>query len=408
MSRQPYFALPAGAGRGILALLTVLLLSAAAAIPAAAATTRTIQGTVVNGTAGAHVPAGLTVTLRAVGQDGKVLLDRSTTVDAAGRFSFADVPDQAGATDVVSVVYHGIPYLVDASSAGTGPLTLRIYETTTSDAAIRVDSANWLLGEIDPSTQQATLLVMLSITNAGDRTYTGDLRGDPGAAVPGVQPRTLRLPLPQGASDFQPQVGLDPAHLLPVAGGVASTAPVLPGTHAVVYTYRVGYADGVVEVQMSLPYPVTTMRFLAPDAGLEFRSDRLQDGGTVQLNGQTYRVLAVDHLAANTPVTVDAIGLPSVPANRLDPRAVQIGGIALILLALAAGLLLGLRPRAAVAASPAAQRRALLESLARLDDLFAAGQIDAASYQIERARQKRALIDLILGSQGVPGESGAG
>ena len=401
---------PTGLASVLVALVLAVVVVIAGAGTTLAAGTETIRGSVVNGTAGAPIPNGLVVTLLGVGQGHQMVVNQTATVGEDGHFSFAGVPADPNVTYVVSTEYAGVPYLSaipKSTDVGTTPVELKIYETTTSDAAIKIDSANWLLGAVDVEKQQATVLEMLVINNDGDRTYVGDHRGDPGAAVPGVLPRTLRLALPQGAGGFQAEVGLDPSSLLPVANGFVDTAPVLPGQHQIAYTFHIGYAEGVAEVQSDLPYPTTKLRFLAPDAGLGFRSDRLGDGGTVQLEGRTYRVLAADQLPANATVTVDVVGLPAVSTSRLSPEAMQVGGVALIVVALALSIFLGLRSRGIRQTDLLAERRALLASIARLDDQYAAGQLPESRYREERVRQKRQLLDLMFGGRAFTPGSGA-
>ncbi len=377
---------------------------------ASAAGTETIAGTVVNGTAKASLPTGLVVTLQGIGASHQSTFTQTATVGPDGRFSFANVPADPNVSYVVTTEYAGVPYastVPRANGEPTVPVELKVYEPTASDSAIRVDSASWLLGALDAEKQQTTILVLLTVNNTGDRVYVGDHRGDPGAAVPGVLPRTLRIALPQGASDFQLQMGLDSSTLLPIANGYVDTRPLLPGQHQLAYTYRLGYAEGVAEIRVNLPYPTGKLRFLAPDVGLEFRSDRLGDGGTMPIEGQTYRILSADQLKADTTVTVDVVGLPGVPTNRLDPTDVQIAGLVLIGLAIILAAYLGLQSHGAGQTDPLAERRALLVSIAQLDDRFAAGQLSAERYQAERARQKRRLIDLIMGSRASPTGSGA-
>lgn len=386
----------------ILLVALATLVAAASQNVAAAAGTETIAGTVVDGTKGAALPRGLVVTLRGVGQNHQVTTSQTATVGTDGRFSFAGVPADPNATYVVSTEYAGVPYLTaipKANGQPTAPIQITIYEPTTSDSSIRIDSANWLLGSLDVEKQQALVLATMVVANDGDRVYVGDHRGDPGSAVPGILPRTLRLSLPAGASSFQPELGLDPSNLLPVTGGYVDTAPVLPGQHDLAYTFRIGYAESVAELRGSLPYPTTRLRFLAPDAGLDFRTDLLTDDGTVQVEGHSYRVLGVDNLKANTAVTVDVIGLPAVPTSRLNPDDMRLAGIVLIVLAVLLALYLGLRSRGSHQTDPLVERRALLASLAQLDDRYLAGQLNAEHYQTERARQKRQLIDLIMGGR---------
>ncbi|HUX88800.1 MAG TPA: hypothetical protein VMW65_17475, partial [Chloroflexota bacterium] len=242
--------------------------------------------------------------------------------------------------------------------------------------------------------------------NAGDRTYVGDHRGDPGSATPGILPRTLRLPLPDGTSDFQVVEGLDPGTLLPVENGYVDTAPVTPGNHQIVYTFKMGYSAGVAELHTALPYPASNVHFLAPDAGLQFRSDRLGDGGTTQIGGNNYRVLGTSNLKANDVITVDVVGLPELATSRLSPSAMQIGGLGVVGLAILGALYFGLRPRSTTWTDPLAERRVLLASIAQLDDRYATGQLNVDRYRAERTQKKRQLIDLMLGGRTALDRSG--
>lgn len=404
---------PPWRGRGVwiagaLALAVTLLLVSFGS--ARAAETETIVGKVVNGTKGATPPSGLPVTLQGVGQGHALITNQTVIAGPDGQFRFTGIPADPSATYVVTTQYAGVPYLSEVPKAAGSPpsatVELTIYEPTTSDAAIRIESESWLLGSVDVEKQQATILALLTVINDGDRTFVGDHRGDPGAAVPGILPRTLHLSLPRGAAGFQPEMGLDPGRLLPVANGYVATDPIRPGKQDVGYTFQIGYAEGIAELQTDLLYPTTRLRFLAPDVGLEFRSDHLGDGGTVQIQGQTFRVLAADNLPANSTVTIDVVGLPAVGTSRLSPGAMQVGGISLIILGLAAAIYLGVRSRGTRQAQVLAERNALLAALAQLDDEYAAGRLELERYQAERAHQKRQLVDLLLSGRGVATGSG--
>ncbi len=369
-----------------------------------------VEGVVVDGTAGAAVPSGLVVRLERRDAAGRRSSLATATVDERGTFSFPAPPLAEGTSAVVRAEYAGVGYeasVVRAADGTIAPVRLTIYEPTDSDATLQIAAANWVFEGIDTQNQQVLILETLEVVNAGDRTYVGDHRGDPGSDVPGVLPRSIRLLLPSGASGFIPQDGLDPLRLLPVAGGFVDTAPVPPGSHQIAYTYIIAYADGGAELRKALPYPTKTLRVLVPNAGLEIRTDRLHAAGTIEIQGRPYLVLGAEDVPANTNVTVDVLGLPSSPTGRLDPGAIQLFGLSVLVLAVGVALYLGLRPRSHERDDPATERRALLLALARLDDSLAAGRINPERYQAERARQKRRLIDLALGGS-VTADGGEG
>jgi|GEM_PF-4955058 len=389
---------------GILSLLTLFGI----APPVLAASTETIDGTVISGTKGAQLPNGLTATLDGVRGNHEFVPEQAAPVATGGRFHFTGLPNDA--TYVVSVTIDGAIYTAmvpKPNSQGVATAQLTIYGSTTSDAAIKVTNANWVVGTVDLPNQQITMLETIQVDNTGDQTYVGDHRGDPGSDVPGVLPRTLRIPLPDGASGFQTNQGFEGSSLLPVSGGWVDTTPLTPGSHSYAYTYKIAFASGGAELRKAMPYPIGTLRVLVPNAGLELRSDHLKESGTVDVGSRSYVVLEGTNIPANTVVTVDMLGLPSTPVGRIDPTAMRIAGFVVIGLAVISVLFLGLRPRRPIVAPDVvSQRQVLLRQLAHIDDRYAAGLVDASRYQSERAHVKRQLIDLVMGGRATADGSG--
>jgi hypothetical protein len=390
--------LPAGALGALLALLALGTIGIAPvlAAPAGAGTT-TISGTVVDGTAASHLPPNLKVSLDGTDASQHPLAQQVASADSRGHFTFGGVPSD-GSGYTVSAEFAGVRYQtpVEVKNGEASPVTLKVYETTTSAQSLHLANVYWVFAAIDAANQQVTVLETLTLDNRGDRTYIGDHQGDPGSDAPGILPRTIRLPLPQGASDFAPLAGLAPAAVLPVANGFVDTDPVTPGQHQIVYHYRMAFADGGVEISKTLPYPADHLIFLAPDGGLQYRSDKLGNGGTTQIDGKTYDVLGVDNLPANQSVTVDVLGLPNPPTSRLDAGTLQLVAIGAAVPFLLVALILGIRASARGRRDSAAERRALLAGIAHLDDRWEAGQIDRDHYAAEREKQKQALALLML------------
>ncbi len=389
------------------ALLTLVLLSSTSV--AGAASTQSIKGVVVDGTAGAVLPTGLVVQLHEGGSATPSVVDRTTQAAADGTFAFSDVPVDPGFKYHLRVDYGGATYDVPVPAVGSdssGPISVKVFEPTTSEDVLRIDSANWVIQSIDDQAQQVVVLETINLNNVSDRSYVGDYRGDPGSDSPGVLPRTLRLYLPRGASEFQPLAGLDPASLLPVAGGFVDTKPIQPGIHQIAYTYQIAYADGGMEIQKALPYPAAKLRVLAPNAGLEYRSDRLAAAGTLDLQGRPYLVLSADQVPANVNVTLDALGFPVSTVGRLDPNIVQAVGLAIVAIAIVAALVLGLRPFRSSRDNAIDPRQEILRSIARLDAQHADGRIDQHRYESERSQQKQSLLTLATG--GAQSTSNAG
>lgn len=114
-----------------------------------AAETETITGSVVDGTAGASSPHGLTVTLVGVDQSQKGVSLPAVPVNDTRRFACPPVQASAGITYAVSTEYAGVSYVSAVSKpdgGGSAAVPLTVYEPTASDATIGVDMISWLLG----------------------------------------------------------------------------------------------------------------------------------------------------------------------------------------------------------------------------------------------------------------------
>lgn len=385
--------------RAAFALLVLSLLLWPSAVGAVAPIA--VKGVVVDGTAGASLAPGLIARLHDDTIGSTSYVDRAAPIGTDGTFAFDNVPMDPTKKYRVTVDYRGASYeaaIPNGASDGVSPITMTVFEPTTSEDVLRISSANWVIQSIDDQKQQVVVLETLDVVNSSDRAYVGDHRGDPGSDAPGVLPRTLRLYLPQGASQFQPLSGLDSSGLLPVAGGFVDTKPILPGVRQVAYTYEMAYAEGGMEIRKSLPYPTAKLRALVPNAGLDYRSDRLVAAGTLDLQGRSYVVLSADQVPANQDVTLDALGFPTTPVGRLDPATVQSVGLGIVAIAIFAAFILGLRAGRSSEADVADPRDELLRSIARLDAQRVSGRIDQRQYEQVRSEKKQALLALATGS----------
>jgi len=385
--------------RIVIGVAVGFMLAASTIAPAQSASVQTsITGTIQNGTAGSPLPSGLVAHLRGMSAGQPSIPERSTSVDGRGGFAFEEVAIDPSVTYSVAVDYGGATYetAIPVGGTATSPLLVTIYEPTTTDSSIQIDSASWVVEAIDPENQQLTILETVVLNNVGDRAFVGDHRGDPGSDAPGVLARTFRILLPQGASGFTGQIGIDASTTLPVANGVVDTRPILPGQHQYAYTYNIAYSEGGAEIRKAMPYPTRSLRCLVPNAGLDLRSDRLVAAGSVDVAGRPYLILTASDVPANSEVIVDMFGLPSSPVGRLDANTIQIAGLITILVAILVEIYLALRPARSAAAEAETERRSLIASIARLDDAYASREISDEVYHEERDRHKRQLVDLMV------------
>jgi hypothetical protein len=194
-----------------------------------------------------------------------------TTTDEDGRFAFDDVHVDPGSPWVAEASFDDERFPSDvlrAPRTKEHPLKLVVANTTKDprDIEVRVES----LAVVGDATG-AQAVHALTISNHGTRAYTGG----------------LRLPLLKGATAIQEGAGLDRRWLDLEDGGMTSTAPLLPGTHDLTYTYvlqqtRTGIA---LDHRTTLPtdrYELLTGRGLALEG-----SGELRDDGEVELGPRT-------------------------------------------------------------------------------------------------------------------------
>jgi hypothetical protein len=407
-----------------------------------------ITGQVTNGTAGAPADS-----LRQVQMILYPFLDQtvqqpiSRTTDAAGAFAFDSLGTGPGRGYVVLARYQGVDYfagdgLLDFSQENTTvPLTVTVYETSTSDAAVRIERNHMIVVPVEGDLQVTEIVIF---SNDSDRTYIGS------ETFPGSGSReTLRLALPPGADDLQFQ---DPGMTESIAlttDGFVDSLPLAPGPREMLFAYVLSYASPTYRLVKTASYPTANFNLLVADVGAKVSSSQLATqsplvppGGG---QGERYLHLAGQNLARGSQVVIDFSALPQPGASQPGSAAgVSAGGdqealkwagaiLAVLALALAGSYPLWRRRRAAAwerktaaweAALPVAgapvtvgqvsipavgqvsipavvsaaeeslesRRQELLLALARLDDRFEAGDIAEEEYRQQRAEKKAELI----------------
>lgn len=371
-----------------------------------------IDGTLVNGTAGAALPTDLTLTLRVVaindaGEPEEVYI-AETTADASGKFTFTEVPRQPRALAVVQTQYAGIrqfsdQIFPDAVTDEVQPLTLTIFETTTDDSQVRIEYVESLVDAVIAEGASLTYQTY-EFVNTGDRAYIGE------------NGRTLKLLLPPGA--ITPQVQA-------VIGGADRFEIVLEGDRYVVYdseplvplglsriTLAYGYAyDGQMSIRQQFAYPVDDLNvFVSATRGLRLESAQLTQGETATLNDITYQgfTLTADTLNVGEelsytvkegePIRAAAAEETDEGGSFLRENTTLILGIG-VLMVVAGGMFLiydlqKTRLLAQQRRQTSSERDALIAQIAELDDAYDAGELDEDAYQRQRKNLKDKLLKL--------------
>ncbi|HYR62274.1 MAG TPA: hypothetical protein VET24_06515 [Actinomycetota bacterium] len=357
-----------------------------------------IGGTVVNGTAGASLPGGLSVTATEVDAGAtKQVATKTAAVRPGGAFKMDGFPGQTGDRYVVGTDYLGVTYSSEAT-AGTAT-TLKVYETTTDSSVLSVPSST--LTVIIGKQGNYNVLQLFTVHNGADRSYIG-------TATPGATggPATLELPIPAGATAFSAVQGLANGLTAAPDGLVASIDPVQPGNTDVSYLYNIAVPRSGWGMNLPVVYSTAKVEVLV-DPGLTLTGPGLRFRQSVTIGKQRYKDYQASGLAPGTSLTADI-----APTGSTSPTLyLGLGALVVLVVATAFGLprLRRRRKRPAreaaptdvVAASAAGapveapgSRQELIDEIAALDEAHAAGSLGEDEYAAQRAALKQRLVAL--------------
>jgi hypothetical protein len=345
-----------------------------------------ISGTIVNGTAGASVPGGLTVTATEVdARVTKQVATKRAPVGPGGTFRIEGFPGQSGDHFVVGTDYLGVTYSAEATPGSAA--TVKIYETTTDPTVLSIPATT--LTVIIGKQGNYNVLQLLTAHNSSDRSYVGT--PNPGAPGP---PPTLELPIPAGATAFSPVQGLANGLTAAPDGLVASTDSIQPGNTDVSYIYNIAVPRS--GWGMSLPVVYATSKFdVLVDPGLTLSGPGLTLRKSVTINKKDYRDYQGAGLAPGTTLNATIAPASSTSATLY----LGLGALLVLIVASAVGVPRLLRKRRKQGPEPGereatGEREQLIEEIAALDEAHAAGSVEEGDYAAQRAELKNRLLAL--------------
>ncbi len=301
----------------------------------------------------------------------------SVSVRSDGRFEFV-IPESSDplADDVyfASLRYQGVLYFGGAVSEAAdtvGTYVIRAYPTVGAGPGVSIPvRVRNTFAERSAAAPGWLVTDLFEIENTTQTTVVASEMGG-----------TWSHPLPPGATGFSVgQSDLSPDAASFSGGSVHVSSPVPPGERVYLFRYRV--PEGAFTLPVEGGTGSMELLFLEPAGDLAVSG--LASVGPIDMDGATYRRFAGRDLA-DVVVTV-------APGQSLGP----FGSVPLVaaLLALAltvAGAILAMRlPRRASARAAAGRQDALI-AVARLDERWQAGQIEADDY---RRRRKELLAEL--------------
>ena len=396
-----------GRGVGFLhpAVLTVafgMALAATGFAPVTAQETVTIRGTVINGTADSKLPPEVSVLLLISEAAGGLLFTGQAFTERDGGFEFEDVPRTDEGIYALSVDYEGVFYDHSLNFQDVlDEVRLTVYETTRDASVVRVTRQVLVIAGVDKKDREISAIEFVQLTNSSDRTLLPDL------TRPG-QLSFLRFALPLQADDLNVRSDLPGGDVISIGTGFALTSAVLPGDHALEFSFRFPYAGGSVSYRQSLPQGADVYQVLVPKRLVQVEIRPLRPIPSIGIEGSEFRAWEERALEPGQGMVLELTNLPQPGlGSRLQKSItdgtfwqVAIPGAVAVILALL--LLFGAfkGPRQALSQEGTssddldrdlAQREALVREVASLDEDFQQGNVAEPEYH----QQREALITRI-------------
>ena len=380
--------------------------------PTLAAGEGRLLGKVVNNTAGGEVPAGAVVTLHPF-ENFEERRPIESTVGPDGSFTFDGLPAGDQFAYILTTDYGGLPFGSNVLSVPTDTLqadvTVPVWETSTTAGDISVELAQLFI-----ESHQGNLLIgeLYRVVQDGDRVYTGS---EPAASG---RNKVLEFSLPPEATALAMDGGEIGGRFVRTNNSVIDTQPLYPGRSQILMRYLLPYTGTSADFDREMSYPVDNLSVLVVD-GPKVETD-LQETDPQTIQDQLWNNFVTTNVAAGQDIKLrlsglqraDATAAGAMPATPALTTAVVayhppiVAGVALVtgILALVVFVAYVLRskPQHAVAVAPAGtstsadgdERQALLQSIARLDDMYAAGELGEDNYVVLRTAEKRRLVQL--------------
>jgi mono/diheme cytochrome c family protein len=367
-----------------------------------------LTGQVINATT--NEPLGdIEVTLHVF--EGNTEIETLTTqTDSTGNYTFEKLLTDHSILYMIESDYQDIVYLSDepglfTPNSNETTLNLKVYETTTSDEEINITQFHYL---VSFSPGMVNVVHVFIVGNSSNQTYIGQ-NGE-----------TFSFSLPDKATGVTFQNDPVGTRFVQTANGYADTEPVVPGREglSIVATYDIPYDDDSLTIELPFSTDVAALNVLLNDQGADLSSDQVQFVETRQVQGSSFSIFNGTNLSQEDRLTLKltnlddlafAAGSNNIPSGAVAAHAgvidqdllrwlvIGLGGMMLIV----AGVIYPYyRPRLtsqgeASDQDPETYRQRLLLTLARLDDLFEAGELDEQVYRQTRARYKAELAEMM-------------
>lgn len=382
--------------------------------PVRAQQTTDVHGKVVNGTEGAELPADLSVLMLITGPDGRLEGTGQAKPDADGQFVFENVEVLDEGSYTISVDHLGVFYGMSLTADNLADdLVVTVYETTKDASIIRVEQQVMVIAGVDKGEQQVSAIEFVRLFNPSDRTLLPDLTNL-------EQISFLRFALPPGANDLTVQSDLPGGDISSIGTGFALTSPVIPGAHSIDFSYLFPYDVDTLSYRQSLVQGAEVFQVLVPEKIPGMAVPALNNIDPVNIQGTSYRAYEGRDFPPGQGLQLEITGLPLPGIWARFSNSVTSGAFWQIAIPSALGLTLavillwgvirGYRPTTASDDQPLpskglnlAERAAVVQAVAALDQQFQDGSLSEADYKSQRqelmARVLNPAADLAGASQ---------
>jgi 5-hydroxyisourate hydrolase-like protein (transthyretin family) len=388
--------------RGAALFLSVLTIGALNALPLRAQ--GKIAGTVTNGTTGK--PVASQVVQLMVPRNGMQEVATART-DAAGRFDLSPPAGESAPFFLVQTVFQNVNYRVRITGGSSADLT--VYDSTREAPPLRIRSARIL---VHAEGAKAHVQELFAVENPAQppRTFShpdgtfffhlGEGAGDPTAAVAGQ----MNMPIPQAVQDGKSPREFYINYALP------------PGVTVIMVAYDADYSSGRFSLDDRVDYPIGQVELRVSPPTLSVDSSVFKPAGVDSSSGE--RMLQAENLPSGSALAASLSGeaaavsaaesgqmegdIKTVP-NSMARLGVPLLACFLLILLWALGVRMAKewpRWKERQATSPAQKELEtkvdeLLNSLADLDELFAAGKVPERSYWKERLELKAKIVTVL-------------
>lgn len=355
-----------------------------------------ITGKVTNASGG-KAPAGLEVFLHGF-DEMQIAITQTAQLDEDGGFLFENVQFIPNRAYVSTVEFDGLTYgsniVAIEGNEESIQLPIEIFESTTDPSELVIERMHLFLEPVEENVLR--VIELLIVSNLGSKTVRPESESQP----------SLVFPLPEGATNLEFQDGELGGRFTQTADGFGDLSAVRPGmnSHQILVSFEIPVKNKTVITQ-PVRQSANAVVVLVPDAGLQVKSDQLQDGGTRDVEGLIYRMYNGGELAAGDQLEMvvtkqSSNPLPTISSSSAMGIGLGLGVLAVTLILAGAWLYYRNKNQPVIseedkpASDPSDTQESVMDAILALDDLYKDGQIPEEPYRKRRQELKDRLREL--------------